>query len=176
MANRSPDPVERLRDVLIGGAESASPAEVEGCYRVVEEEALALVHGGRRGRLDELWSRLRDVYEILAADSAEDYQRNPLYHLGRVVELVELLAVAGEHAHPAEVTALLEQEGCRKLLAKLRDGPLKSFEIEALLKLKKHQVSRRVKRLGELGLVISRYSGINLISQITPLGEEALRD
>lgn len=176
MANESPDPVERLRQLLVGGASPESPTELDACYSLVEEEALDLVYGGDRGRLDEFWRRIRRVYEVLAAQSPDDYEKSPLYHLGRVVELVELLAVAAEQAHPAEVMELLGREGCRELLALLKGAPRTSKELEAKLGWEKSRLSRRLKRLGELGLVISRRSGVVLVSQLTPLGAQALRD
>jgi DNA-binding transcriptional ArsR family regulator len=179
MENERLDPVERLHAMLVGGASPPpAAAELETAYNLVEEEALDLVYGGERGKLDPFWQRLRRIYETLAARSPDDHETSVLYHLGRVAELTELLGVAAEHTHPSEVVDLLGQGG-RELLVALRDAPSDRRTSTALgdkLGWEKSVLSRRLKRLGEFGLVLSRRSGQYVVSQLTPLGEQALRD
>lgn len=164
----------RLRDLL---AEPApEPTEVERTLSRIHAAALNALHGGDRAALDALWRPLRRMYEILAARAPDAYETDPVFLLGRVVEQVEFLAAARERTQPAEVAAIFAQENARDLLAQLEGGPRTSSELERALGWEKSNVSRRLKRLVELNLITSRRAGQTLVSRLTPLGEQALRD
>lgn len=170
-----PDVFDRLRRLLAGG-EGTSVTELEMCHAVVTERVLQQIHAGDRVGLDESSRRLRRIYEVVAADSADGYESEGLFNLGRVVALIELAGEAVEHLPPPEVVALIGQPEFRSVLDYLRKGPAPSKSIETDLHQDKGTLSRRLKRLNELGLVVTRRAGQSAVSQITPLGEQTLDD
>ena len=167
--------LDSLRKTLTEGNEVDLGA-AEGDLALADELVLDALHRGDRDELHEGWRRLRRIYELLAARIGDDYERALSFHLGRVVQLVELLAAAARRTLPVEVERALDDPTLGPIVRLLANGPLNSSALMTLLDgdVNRTTLWRRLQRLNDLGLVISRKSGRALVSRLTVVGEDAL--
>lgn len=167
---------DRLRG-LLGGGVAAPTGELEACHSALEEDVLALVHDGDHASIGAYWGELRHLYESVAAVAPDGYETAVAYHLGRLACLVEVLGRAAELVPPARVVDAVAGDGGRQLLVMVHEAEWASdVDLAARLGWDLDVTSRRLARLGELGLVLVRRRGDLSVAQVTPLGGQALHD
>lgn len=175
------EPIVALRQTLLDEDRVIGP-DAERQYDVVQALVLDAVHRGDRDHLNRGFRTLRRLYEVLAANCDDDYETERAFHLGRIVELVEIAGAAIEHAPPQAVGELLADRHYLMLVAALHEAARESgvnkactsMHLAKRLDWDKSSVSRRLTRLNQLGLVVSRKNGQKRMSRLTLAGERAL--
>ena len=157
-------PVDRLRDAVMGGR------DLDGAFAAVEQLLVEALHRDDRAHLNEGWRKLRRVHQVVAAQLPDEHEAEPAFHAGRLAELVELFAAAAQRTRPPEVEQALSDPDTRQLLVQVGTGAVQSRELAARLSWDESKVSRRLKRLDEVGLVLRRRVGKQLVSRLSPLG------
>ncbi|MFA6429154.1 MAG: hypothetical protein WCV84_01510 [Patescibacteria group bacterium] len=156
---------------------NTSQENLEGAHNLLIEDVLQALYRNNRQSAGMLAKSIQTCSDRMTVCLAQESEQSPLFHLGRVVGMLELLRAAMERMIPPDVLHMLQHKGGWKVLAILQKEP-RPLSVDALASKASCEKEEMVKLLHVMAffghILLRGHSLDTYVASIAPLGLEAL--
>jgi hypothetical protein len=167
--------LERLSELMLSHA-TGSKDELERLHLALLEAVVAEITSGDRETASVLHERIRKVYDRVALEHPDTLEVNPIFNLGRLAGVLEILGLMTEYSNPAELKKLLKEEGGKEILAGLQVDEARSFSEILAMSTDHVALPRLLGRLEASGVILLRRLPKGVVVILTPLGKQTLEE